>query len=184
MPTTAPTVASAATRAPTLAPQATATPIPPTATATNTSVPPTDTPAPTATNTSAPAPTRPPAVEFPVSFNYVGYEKWGRPDPNNCTTVFNNKDPVRQFKWEIIVTNGTSTPINGGEWGLPTAFNNEGASVFVCVYSKPTIPPGQSARSTTAAYVALNQYVARIAQKVRNTTYTRCLDAGGKEITC
>ena len=185
VPTTAPTVAPTATRAPTVAPQATATAIPPTATATNTSAPPTDTPPPTATNTSAPPPTpRPPSAEFPVSFNYVGYAKWGNPDPNDCTKTFNDKVPKLQFKWEIIVTNGTSTPINAGEWGLPTAFNNEGGSVFVCVYSKPTIPPGQSARSTTAAYVALNQYVARIAQKVRNTTYTRCLDAGGKEIAC
>jgi hypothetical protein len=183
--TTAPTVAPAATRAPTVAPQATATAIPPTASATNTSAPPTNTPPPTATNTSAPPPTpRPPSAEFPVSFNFVGAAKWGNPDPNNCTTVANDKDPRWQFKWEISVTNATATTVTGPDWVLPTVFNNEGASVFVCPYPSPNIPPGQTAKATFAAYVRLNQTVSRIVQKVRNTTYTRCIDASWKETPC
>ena len=54
----------------------------------------------------------------------------------------------------------------------------------MCNISTPNIPAGQMATGTFAAYVALNQYVGRITQKIRNTSYVRCLDAAWKEISC
>jgi hypothetical protein len=158
--------------------------IPATATATQTPQTATDTPGPTATDTSVPAPTRTPrpVVEFPVSFSYVGYEKWGRPS-SDCTQ-FNNKDAVRQFKWEELVTNKTATAVAGADWGMPAVTNNEGTQVPVCAYVNPTIQPGQAGKTTYAAYVALNQFVQRIVHQIRNTTYIRCLDSSAKEVSC
>jgi hypothetical protein len=189
-PTSAPTVAPTPTRAPTATPQPTPTErviVPATNTATATALPPTNTPVPpTPTNTSPPPPSptpRPPSFEFPVTFGFQGYEKWGRPDPNDCS-VYNNKSPVRQFKWDIFVTNATGATVTIDDWYLPVATNNEGGSARACAFQPPNIPPGQTGKATFVVFVELNQYVARIAQRVRNTTYTRCLDAAWKEVSC
>ena len=171
------------TTTPTAQPQASPPLVSPaTATPSQTPVPPTPTAQPTATNTPAPARPPRPVVEFPVSISYIGYEKWGRPS-NNCTQ-FNNKDAVRQFKWEELVTNRTTTTIVDADWGTPAVTNNEGTQALVCPYGTPDIPSGQAAKVTYAAYVALNQYVQRIQHQIRNTTYVRCLDASALEVTC
>ena len=84
------------------------------------------------------------------------------------------------------MTNKTATTITDSDWFLPTALNNEGGSARVCYYSPPNIPPGQTARATFVAYIELNQFVARITQKIRNTTYVRCLDSANppREVSC
>ena len=117
-----------------------------------------------------------------MSFSYIGYEKWGRPSAD-CLQ-FNNKDAVRQFKWEESLTNRTTSTVTSADWGAPSVTNNEGSQSPVCGYGTPDVPPGQTAKATFAAYVALNQFVQRIQHQIRNTTYIRCLDASAKEASC
>ena len=126
--------------------------------------------------------TRTPVVEFQVTFGYQGYENWGNPS-EDCAS-FNDKSLKRQLKWDVTVTNRSATTISTSEWAVPTAISSDGSQAKVCPYPPPNVPSNLTAKATFRAYVQPGQFVVRIAQQIRNTIYTRCLDAALREVSC
>lgn len=183
-----PTPTSTSTSTPLPSPTATDTP-PPTATDTP---PPTNTPRPAATNTPRSPATntpRPPATSTPVAelqvrFNFQGYDRWGRPDPNDCAKK-NDASPVLRLTWDVFVTNNSAKTVTVGDWYQPVALNNTGNFVIAtCYYQPPDVPPGQTAKATFTEYVEQGQWVSRIVVRIRDSYYAICLDASARQVAC
>ncbi len=185
-----PTPTSTSTSTPLPSPTATDTPLP---TATDTPPPPpTNTPRPAATNTPRPPATntpRPPATSTPVAelqvrFNFQTYDRWGRPDPNDCSKK-NNASPVSRLTWDVFVTNNSANTVTVGDWYSPVALNNVGDFVIAtCYYQPPDVPPGQTGKATFTEYVEQGQWVSRIAVRIRSSYYVICLNASAQQVAC
>jgi S1-C subfamily serine protease len=155
--------------------------------ATNTPVPPDSRPPlSTRPNTPLPLPTNTIAPSLNVSYHVVGYEKWGRPYVDeNSHCLGKGSDPVRQFTIEVDVNNRSATNLVASEWTDKAALNNTGKSVILtCWYPAPTIAAGQSGLTALKIWVELNQYVSRVALKIRGVPYQWCFDAVPNEVSC
>ncbi len=131
-----------------------------------------------------PPPTATPRPEFNVSVSYRGYADWGRPDPKDCNNT-NDLQKVRQLTWDIHVTNTSGKEITLDDWYVPEGYSNTGAKALaLCYWEPPRVAPGQTGKMTFETYVERGQYVARLTFRIRNTTYTRCLDASAREVAC
>jgi len=137
---------------------------------TNTPVPPTATPV--------------PAAEISAKFNFQGYERWGRPQPNNCGQK-DNGSPVLRLTWDVFVTNATSSPVTFDEWTVPISLNNlNGDVIATCYFTPPTIAPGQTVKATFTTYVEQGQWVSRVRFRIRKSNFEACLDKTPAQVAC
>lgn len=192
---------------PTYTPYPTYTPFP-TATPTDTSVPtaqptytlyPTYTPYPTQkspqpkpaqpTNTARPTATLEPTTTsqppYTVAINKIEPEPWGRPtNPDGCNDPFNDRDPVKRFTIEIIVTNQSNRTIPDG-W-YPVFYSAQGRIPVTCVwpYKDMSVQPGETAYATFATHVESNDWVQRMVLDELGYQVIVCFNAAGQVVAC
>ena len=204
--TSAPTYTPIPTSPPTYTPYPTYTPVPtspptytpyPTYTPIPTSPPtytpyPTYTPQPTSrpvtraqpTNTAAPTNT-PQPPPFTVSINKAIYEPWGRPtNPDGCSGPYNDKDPVRRFTVEFVVTNQSSRYIPD-RW-YPHFYSAQGEVPQVCVwyYDNTAIEPGETTYVTFATHVESDDWVQAMVLDEIGYELVLCLNGAGQVVAC
>jgi predicted component of type VI protein secretion system len=204
--TAAPTYTPIPTSAPTYTPYPTYTPIPtspptytpyptftpfPTSPPTYTPYPtytpaPTNRPAPRAQPTDTPRPTDTPSPPpFTVSINKAIYEPWGRPtNPDGCSPPYNDKDPVRRFTVEFVVTNQSNRYIPD-QWH-PHFYSAKGDVPEVCVwyYDNTAIEPGETTYVTFATHVESDDWVQAMVLDEIGYEVIICLNAAGQIVAC
>jgi len=171
-------------------------------------VAPTKTPVPAATVAPPPAPVAPSAprlpiaagptlpIDLPVSvsdarFGYAsilvqnsGYERWGMP-VDECKT-FDDKNPVRNFKASLKITNTSKQTISG--WATVPMLSDDGAPIRSCYYGYNGIfdplPSGASREVTYSYYLKPHQSVRGVFVIADVGFQVMCFDDYGKQIAC
>lgn len=187
-PTSPPDDTAAAT--PSATPQPTYTPYPTNTPYPTQPPPPTRAPAPTAT-TQPPQPPQPPQPTatsrppFTIAINKVEPEPWGRPtDPGGCKGPYNDRDPVKRFTIELIVTNHTNRTMESG-W-LPIFYTAQEKIPQTCiwVYDNMSIQPGETAYVTFVTHVESDDWVQVMALGDENYQVFICFNAAGQTVPC
>ena len=163
---------------PTHTPQPTYTPYP-------TQKPPATKP-PAPTNTAQPPPptatSQPP---FTVSINKIDFEPWGRPtNPDGCNGPYNDRDPVKRFTIELVVTNQTKRTMESG-W-LPVFYTAREQIPETCiwVYDNMSIQPGKTAYVTFVTHVESNDWVQVMALGDESYQVFICFNAAAQVVAC
>ena len=207
-PTAAPPV-SPPTEAPSATPQPTYTPYPtytpfPTATPTDTPTPtpqptytayPTYTPYPTQKPpkptskppqpTNTPKPTANSQPPYTLSINKIEPEPWGRPSSGDgCSPPYNDRDPVKRFTIELVITNQSNRIIPDG-WH-PVFYTAQGQTPITCVwyYDNTAIQPGETAYVTFVTHTELNDYVQYMLVNELGYDVVVCFNAAGQVVAC
>ncbi|MBN1659660.1 MAG: FHA domain-containing protein [Anaerolineae bacterium] len=146
--------------------------------------PPTSAPAPTNT-TQPPQPTATSRPPFTVSINKIDFEPWGRPtNPDGCNGPYNDRDPVKRFTIELIVTNQTNRTMESG-W-LPVFYTAREQIPETCiwVYDNMSIQPGETAYVTFVTHVEYDDWVQIMALGDENYQVFICFNAAAQVVPC
>jgi hypothetical protein len=196
-----PTGAPSPTSQPTYTPYPTYTPFP---TATTTGTPtqtpqPTYTPYPTYTSyptqkppkpkppqpTTTPQPTATTQPPYTLSINKIEPEPWGRPtNPDGCNGPYNDRDPVKRFTIELIVTNQSNRTIPD-DW-YPVFYTAQGQTPTTCVwyYDNTAVQPGETTYVTFATHVETNDWVQSMRLSELGYDVVVCFNAAGQVVAC
>jgi hypothetical protein len=190
-----------AAQPPTYTPYPTYTPFPPTNTPTPTTQPtytsyPTYTPYPTEkpptkqpppppspTNTTQPPP--PSTPPYTLSINKIEPEPWGRPQSaDGCNRPYNDRDPVKRFTIELVMTNNSDRWIPDG-W-FPTFYSSDGTSPPTCIwyYDNTAVQPGETTYVTFATHVELNDWVQSLIIDELGYQTRICFNSAAQVISC
>jgi predicted component of type VI protein secretion system len=185
-----PTYTPMPTEPPTYTPYPTYTPIP--------TEPPTYTPYPTYTPlptqkplatkpqpTATPTPTSKPSPPYTIAINKTVLEPWGRPrNPDGCNGPYNDRDPVRRFTVEVILTNFSNRYIPDG-W-FPAFYTAKGQAPPTCIwwYENTAVEPGETIYVTFATHVESDDWVRAMVFDELNYEVTTCFNAAAQVVAC
>ena len=178
VPTDPPTYTPYPTYTPEPTKQPTYTPYP-----TNTPYPTQKPPAPQPT--SAPPPTKQAQAPYTIAINKIEPEPWGRPrSADGCNGPYNDRDPVKRFTIEVILTNNSNQWIPDG-WA-PTFYSAAGAVPPTCVwyYDNQAVQPGEVIYVTFATHVESNDWVSAMVFDELGYQHSTCFNAGGQVVGC
>jgi hypothetical protein len=120
-----------------------------------------------------------------VAINKIEPEPWGRPtNPDGCNAPFNDRDPVKRFTIEIVVTNQSDRTIPNG-W-YPAFRSSQGQTPVTCIwsYDDMSVQPGETAYATFATHVELNDWVQRMVLDELGYQVTICFNASAQVVVC
>ena len=180
VPTDPPTYTPYPTYTPRPTDQPTYTPYP-----TNTPYPTQKPPPPAPAPTNAPPPTRQTQAPYTIAINKVEPEPWGRPRAaDGCNGPYNDRDPVKRFTIEVILTNNSNQWIADG-WA-PTFYSAAGQIPPTCVwyYDNQAVQPGEVIYVTFATHVESNDWVRAMVFDELGYQHSTCFNAGGQVVGC
>ena len=169
-----PTYTSPPTAPPTYTPYPTYTPFP-------TKKPAAPKPNPTAT----PTPTKEPPPPYTIDINKVEPEPWGRPrNADGCNGPYNDRDPVRRFTIEVILTNNSNRYIPDG-WA-PDFYSAKGEAPPTCIwyYDNTAVEPGEVIYVTFATHVESDDWVRAMVFDELGYQVTVCFNAAAQVVSC
>lgn len=185
-----PTYTPIPTLPPTYTPYPTYTP-PPTAPPTYTPYPtytpqPTQKPATAKPNpTATPTPTNTPQPLYTLAINKAVLEPWGRPrNPDGCNGPYRDRDPVRRFTVEVILTNNSDRYIPDG-WS-PDFYSAKGDAPPTCIwyYDNTAVQPGEVIYVTFATHVEADDWVRAMVFDELGYQVTVCFNAAAQAVAC
>ena len=185
-----PTYTPVPTDPPTYTPYPTYTPVPtepPTFTPYPTYTPfPTQKPLPTQPKpTATPSPTSEPTPPYTIAISKIEPEPWGRPrNPDGCNGPYNDRDPVRRFTIEVILTNNSNRYIPDG-W-FPTFHTAKGQVPPTCIwwYENTAVEPSETIYVTFATHVESDDWVRAMVFDELGYEVMTCFNAAAQVVAC
>jgi len=112
-------------------------------------------------------------------------EPWGRPrGADGCNGPYNDRDPVKRFTIEVILTNNSNQWVPDG-WS-PTFYSAAGQVPPSCVwyYDNQAVQPGEVIYVTFATHVEANDWVRSMVFDELGYQHSTCFNAAGQIVGC